>query len=35
MPLPLIANSGLGGPLLGKMLGEVWTARLVLDPFLM
>ena len=32
-PFPWIAHSGIGGPLLGKVLGEVWTARLVLDKF--
>ena len=27
-PLPLNVNSGLGRPLLGKMLGEVWTVEM-------
>lgn len=31
---PLIANSGLGRPFPGKMLGGVWTELLALDQFL-
>ena len=30
-PFPSIVSIGIGGPLLGKMLGEMWIASLVLD----